>query len=157
MTQKLLLLAIDGSVAGQAAVDFTIGFATMSEAQVAVLHVRELPASLRVPPLETTVEASALVEGSVARINRAGVPADGMIYSAREPNVARCIVETADEYGCNAIALGSLRRRGLHRLTGRNIREQVMRRSALPVIVAPPALYPATPNWPAEFSRPGAA
>ena len=157
MTRHQLLLAIDETEAGQAAVDFTIGFAARSHGQVTVLHVRELPASSRVPPLESLDHARSLVEESVARLNQAGVPADGIIYSAREPSVARCIVDTADERWCNGIVLGSFRLRGIRRLSGRKIREQVMRRSTLPVIVAPPALRPSLTDWPTGIDHIGAA
>jgi len=157
MTRNQLLLAIDQSEAGQAAVDFTIGFAARSRAHVTVLHVRELPSSMRVPPLESSDEARALVEESVARINEAGVPAEGMIYTTREPNVAKCIVETADELGCGGIVLGSHRLRGIHRLVGRKVREQAVRLSNLPIVVAPPALLRATPSWPTEPNHAGAA
>ena len=157
MTRNQLLLAIDRSEAGQAAVDFTIGFAARSRAYVTVLHVRELPSSMRVPPLESSDMARALVEESVARINEAGVPAEGMIYTTREPNVAKCIVETADEWGCSGIVLGSHRLRGIHRLAGRKVREQAMRLSNLPVVVAPPALMRTAPIWPARPDHVGAA
>jgi len=156
MTHHQLLLAIDETEAGQAAVDFTIGFAARSHGQVTVLHVREFSAAMRVQPLESMDHARSLVEESVARLNEAGVPADGIIYSAREPAVARCIVETADDRWCNGIVLGSLRLRGVHRLCGRRIREQVMRRSTLPVIVAPPALRPSMTKWPTSVDRIGA-
>ena len=56
-----LLLAVDQFEPGQAAVDFTIGLAAQSKADVQVLHVRELPTSLRVPPLESAGEAQILV------------------------------------------------------------------------------------------------
>ena len=157
MTRNQLLLAVDQSEAGQAAVDFTIGFAARSRAHVTVLHVRELPSSMRVPPLESVDEARALVEESVARINEAGIPAEGMIYTTREPNVAKCIVETADECGCSGIVLGSHRLRGIRRLAGRKVREQAMRLSALPVLVAPPALLRTTPSRHGGPSHAGAA
>ena len=157
MTRHQLLLAIDVTEAGQAALDFTIGFTALSDTHVTVLHVQELPAALRGPPLETIDQARALVEESVARLNQAGVPADGTIYSARESIVARCIVETADERWCTGIVLGSLRLRGIRRLSGRKVREQVTRRSTLPVIVAPPALHPSMANWPSGFDHIGAS
>src|SRR5450631_3725201 len=75
MTHHQLLLAIDETEAGQAAVDFTIGFAVRSHGQVTVLHVREFSSAMRVPPLESMDHARSLVEESVARLNQAGVPA----------------------------------------------------------------------------------
>jgi len=157
MTRHQLLLAVDETDAGQAAVDFTIGFTTLSDTHVTVLHVHELPAALRGPPLETIDHARSLVEESVARLNQAGVAADGIIYSARESTVARCILETADERWCTGIVLGSFRLRGIRRLSGRKVREQVTRRSTLPVIVAPPALDPSVADWPTGLDHIGAS
>ena len=155
MTRNQLLLAIDQFEAGQAAVDFTIGLAAASDAQVTVLHVRELSPVRRVPPLETVGEARALVEESVSRINRAGIDADGLVCTAREDRVAHCIVEASGAQWCNGIVLGSLRLRGLRRLCGRKTRDRVMRLSPLPVFVAPPTLRSAKPKWSTVLSSAG--
>ena len=135
-----LLLAIDQYEPGQAAVDFAIGLAAMSKSDVQVLHVRELPTSLRVPPLESVAEAQVLVEETVHRLHSAGIAAEGETCSEREPNVARRIVEEASSRMCSAIVLGSLRLRGLKSIMGHGTRERVLKLSSLPVIVTPPAL-----------------
>ena len=135
-----LLLAIDQFEPGQAAVDFTIGLAATSRSDVQVLHIREVPTSLRVPPLETVAEAHVLVEETVRRLQTAGIAAEGEAHSDRETHVARRIVEEASRRMCNAIGLGSLRRRGLQSIMGHGTRERVLKLSPLPVIVTPPAL-----------------
>ncbi len=135
-----LLLAIGQSELDQTAVDFTIGFAGLARSEVQVLHVRELSASLRIPPLETAEEAHILVDEAVRRLQTAGVKADGEAYSDRETHVARRIVNEASEKSCNAIILGSLRLRGLESIMGHGTRERVLKLSSLPVIVTPPAL-----------------
>jgi len=140
MIRTRLLLAVDQFEAGDAAVDFTIGHATQGRAEVVVLHVRELPTSLRVPPLESAAGARDLVELTVRRLRGAGVPASGVVCPAREDAVARRIVEVAADERCTGIVLGSRRLRGIGRLTGTRVRERVVRTSHLPVIVAPPGL-----------------
>ena len=135
-----LLLAIDQFGTGQAAIDFTIGLAAKSRADVTVFHVRELSRPLRVPPLETLENAQLLVDDAVLRIQLAGIAAQGHLCSAREEDVARRIVEQASLQKCDAIVLGSLRLRGLHRVGGRGVRERVLQHSSLPVIVTPAAL-----------------
>ena len=140
MTANTLLLAIDQFAPGQAAVDFTIGFATRSRAAVCVFHVREQPHSLRVPPLESAEEAGALVDDAVRAIEGAGVPAEGRVRLGREDHVGDFIVEEASAAGCNAIVLGSLRLRGPRRISGHGVRESVVRRTPLPVIITPTAL-----------------
>ena len=140
MIRNRLLLAIDQFESGDAAVDFTIGHATQSGADVVVLHVRELPPNRRVPPLESTRAARDLVELTVLRMRDAGVHARGLVFSAREDTVARRIVEAAVDERCVGIVLGSRRLRGIRRLGGTRVRERVVRTSHLPVIVAPPGL-----------------
>jgi nucleotide-binding universal stress UspA family protein len=135
-----LFLAIDQFEPGQAAVDFAIGLAAKSGSDVRVFHVRELSRFLRVPPLETVGGAELLVADAVHRIRAAGVSAEGGVRSAREENVARCIVDGATEHHSEAIVLGSLRLRGLQRLSGHGVRERVLQLSSLPVIVTPTAL-----------------
>ncbi len=135
-----LLLAIDQFETGQAAVDFVIGLATKSGASVRVLHVREVSRSLRVPPLETVVEAESVVEDAVRRIHGAGIRAEGLVRSARSEHLARCITDEAAGGRCDAIVLGSLRLRGVQRLSGHGVRERVLQLSALPVFITPTAL-----------------
>lgn len=134
-----LLLAVDQFEPGQAAVDFTIALAASSKSDVQVLHVRELPTSLRVPPLESAREAHVLVEETVRRLQTAGIAAEGEVISDRENHVARRIVEVASKGRCDAIVLGSLRLRGLQSMTGHGTRERVLKMSPLPVIVTPAA------------------
>ena len=140
MIRNRLLLAIDQFEAGDAAIDFTIGHAAQCGADVVVLHVRELPPTLRVPPLESAGAARDLVELTVLRMRDAGVAATGLVVSAREDTVAGRIVEVAVDERCTGIVLGSCRLRGLRRLAGTRVRERVVRTSHLPVIVAPPGL-----------------
>ena len=134
-----LLLAIDQFEPGQAAVDFTIGLAARSRSEVYVFHVRDVPSSLGMAPLESEAEAQVLVDEAVYRLQAAGIAAEGGIRSDHGSCVAPLIVEEASTRHCSAIVLGSLRLRGLQSKMGRRTRERVLRMSPLPVIVTPPA------------------
>ena len=140
MTRSHMLLAIDRSEAGAAAVDFTIGLASGWGARVTVLHVREMSPMRRMQPLESIHDARALVEGTMARIDRAGLVTAGLVHTVQEGSVVRCIVEASSERWCDGIILGSHRHRGIRRLSRGGVRDRVMRSSSLPVFVAPPAL-----------------
>ncbi|MGA3146839.1 MAG: universal stress protein [Acidimicrobiales bacterium] len=140
MTQNTLLLAIDQFDSGQAAIDFTIGFAGRSRADVRVFHVRELSRFLRMPPLETVMEAEALVDEAVLRLQTAGVKAEGRVRSGRENDIGHLVVEEATAVACNAIVLGSLRLRGAQRIANHGVRECVVQHTSLPVIITPTAL-----------------
>jgi nucleotide-binding universal stress UspA family protein len=132
-----LLLAIDQFESGQAALTFTMGIATATEADVRVMHVRELSNLARVPPLETLSEADALVGQAVFSLRRAGIEADGRACSFPQNQVPFRIVEESMFWVCDAIVLGTRRLHGASRLYGRGVRERVLRLSVLPVVAAP--------------------
>ena len=134
-----LLLAIDQFEPGRAAVGFTIGFATRLGADVQVFHVREVPSSLGIEPMESQAESHDLVEGAVRQLQAAGLRAEGRFCSDHASCVPRLIAEEASERQCSAIVLGSLRMRGFQAVMGQRTRERVLTMSTLPVIVSPPA------------------
>jgi nucleotide-binding universal stress UspA family protein len=135
-----LLLAIDQFESGQTALRASERIALSTGAEVRVVHIRQLSKWARVPPLETPAEANALVAEAVFSLRLAGVGAEGRACSYPEDQVAQRIVEESMLWLCDAIVLGSRRLHGVSRITGRGVREQVLRGSVLPVIVAPTPL-----------------
>lgn len=135
-----LLLAMDEFDSGQAALAMAAGLAARSGAGVVVLHVRERSPCLRVPPLETTEEAQAVVDDAVAALTAEGVPSCGVLSSSGQHLVARQIVTESVVWSCDAIILGSTRRKGISRINAAGVRERVLRESPLPVLVAPASL-----------------
>jgi nucleotide-binding universal stress UspA family protein len=83
-----LLFAIDQYESGQTALRFTSEIAGGIDAQVSVIHVREISKWARVPPLETPAEAEFLVQEAILNLQLAGVRADGIACSAPEDLVA---------------------------------------------------------------------
>ena len=135
-----LLLAMDQFDSGQAALAMAAGLSSRSGAGVVVLHVRERSPCLRVPPLETMAEARAVVDDAVAELTGKGIRSWGVLSSSGQHLVARQIVAEAAESGCDAIILGSTRRKGIRRINAAGVRERVVRDSPLPVLVAPASL-----------------
>ena len=145
-----LLCAIDQFESGQVALDFVAGVASVKDASVRVLHIREVPRMARVLPLESPAEAEELVRDAVQKLGMRGVAAEGRSCSALQEHVARRIVHEAQLWECQAMVLGSRRLHGIGRLSGRGVRERVLRLSSLPVLVGPAAesneIY-----WPPRF------
>jgi nucleotide-binding universal stress UspA family protein len=135
-----LLLAIDQFAPSRAATDFAAGLAVESGAAVWVFHVREIPNAMQVSPLETAVESDDLVHGAVMLLRRAGVSAGGRSVSARQKLVANRIAGEGVLLGSDAIVVGSQRLTGFRRLSGRGVRDRLLRLSSLPVLVAPTPL-----------------
>jgi nucleotide-binding universal stress UspA family protein len=135
-----MLLAIDQYDSGQTALGFTAGLAVATATDVRVIHVRELSRLARVPPLESPSEAEALVDRAVLTLRLAGIGAEGCTCSLPEDQVPRRIVEESMYWVCDVIVVGTRRLRGISRLSGRGVRERILRLSPLPVIAAPTPL-----------------
>jgi nucleotide-binding universal stress UspA family protein len=135
-----LLLAIDQYDSGQIALQFTIGMARNIGTDVRVIHVREVSRLSAVLTLENSHEAHSLVEKALVSLRMAGVNAEGRIRTLPEGRVAHAVVEESAIHGSDAIVLGARRLSGISRVSGRGVRERILRVSALPVIVAPSPL-----------------
>jgi nucleotide-binding universal stress UspA family protein len=129
-----LLFALDHLEAGQTALEFVASVASANDASVRVLHLRELSRAL---PLESHAEAEGMVRDAVHSLQSFGVRAQGRSGSVRQEHVARRIVEEALLWECQGIVLGSQRLHGISRVSGRGVRQRILRLSSLPVLVAP--------------------
>ena len=150
MVWDRLLCGIDQFESGRSALDLAAGVAATNDASVRVFHIRELSRMARVMPLETPTDAEELVREAVFSLGTYGVAAEGRFASMLEDQVARRIVDEAAYWECQAIVLGSRRVRGVARLSGRGVRERVLRLSTLPVLVAPAAESKGI-FWPPRF------
>lgn len=136
-----LLLAVDGSPAGELATDFTAALARRCGARVHVLLVNDRLLAGQGATLLSEAEAVEIVACSVDRLGDAGIEADGSVGVAPHAQVADQIAAVATAWGADAVVLGSHRRsRLLERLFANGVRERVMRRTGLPVVVAPSPL-----------------
>ena len=145
-----LLFAIDQFESGQSALEFVAGVASANDASVRVLHIREVPKMARVLPLESPGEAEDLERETVSSLQLFGVASEGRSCSVLQEHVAHRIVEEAMLWECQGIVLGSRRLHGISRLSGRGVRERVLRLSSLPVFVAPAAETNGI-FWPSRF------
>jgi len=134
---KRVLLAIDESESARTAVDFVTGLAKGTATGVWVFHIREIARHTKVLPMETPVESQFLVDEAVFSLRLAGIVADGSACSYPATLVARRIADEAANRSCDAIVIGSRRLRGFDRISGRGVRERLLRLSDLPLIVAP--------------------
>jgi nucleotide-binding universal stress UspA family protein len=90
--------------------------------------------------IETSDEASRLVNVAVDQLGEAGVEASGEWTLANRFTLPSRIADAAARSGACAILFGSHRHRRVHRLIGRGVRERVTRITPLPVLTAPPPL-----------------
>jgi nucleotide-binding universal stress UspA family protein len=135
-----ILLAIDDSPSGPAAVSFTIAMANNSHAPVHVVHLNEFVVGGRGHTLETRNEAAQLVDHAVAELQAAGVDATGEVRLSNCFAVADHIAESAAESGADVIVVGSRPRSRWGGLRGKGVSERIAENTALPVVTAPPPL-----------------
>jgi nucleotide-binding universal stress UspA family protein len=155
---KRILLAIDDSPSGSAAVSFAIAMAKDSGA-VHVVHVNELLVGGRGHAVETRQEATAVLDTAVAELQDAGVPATGVLFTTNCFNLASSIAQAAADFSADVIVVGSRRRTRLAALRGKSMRERITGLTTLPVMTAPPPLKVdkrghMLPDVPALPSRP---
>jgi len=130
-----VLIALDGFDTQHAAVKFGTDLARETGAPVWVVHVREREVFGRARfYLETEEEARQLVDEAVAEIRKEGVRADGYVVEAVVGRTADALIDAAGQVGAGRIVIGAKRSGGI---LGRRTRERLLRRSALPVLVAP--------------------
>jgi nucleotide-binding universal stress UspA family protein len=132
---KRVLVAIDRLDAQNSALSLGAALGRERDAQVCVVHVREHEHFGRASfDLETPEEASQLVDDAVAELRRQGVEASGRVVRALVGQAADAILVEASNVGAGEIIIGA-RRYGS--IFGRRTRERLLRRSALPILVAP--------------------
>ena len=132
-----ILAAIDQFDTRHAPLMFAAGLADGGD--IHVLHVIEHYRSRLGSPatLETYDEAAALVEEAAFDLQMSGLRAEGHTRRAPAEHVAHVIADEADRLGVGVIVVGSRRLRGWQRIYNRGVREQLLRHTDLPVVVAP--------------------
>lgn len=135
-----LVVAVDDSASGPIAVSFTAALARTHGAEVRVVHVNPFVRGGRGQTAQTASEARNLVARFVRELRESGVVATGLVCRATRGDVGDRLADVAEEWRADAVVVGSRRLDRLGRLRGRGLREQVVRRSQLPVLTAPAPL-----------------
>jgi nucleotide-binding universal stress UspA family protein len=135
-----VLVAIDGSPYTDAALSAAEGFAAKAGCEIEVVHVHEhdfIPSKAGMAPdLEPGDEAQAVLDAAVARLRTQGVTVTGRLIQAQTRDVARAIIQAADEGGAEMIIVG---RRGLSTLTAMlvgSVSNKLIHVARVPVMVA---------------------
>ena len=127
-----ILLAVDGSEHSNRAVEVAADIARKSDGEVYAIHVHEVGL---VVPVETNLEAHAIVDDTVNELLADGVKAGGDAVSARSGGIPGAIAESAESFGAGLIVMGT---RGLSDVSGMllgSVAHKVIRHAACPVLV----------------------
>lgn len=120
--QQRILLATDGSVHSQAALDATARFAEISGLPVTVLSV----------PSSTQIDTQQVVDEAVRQLQAHGVTVDARVIEGKPEEV---IAATATEIGADLVVLGSHGRTGITKLLLGSVSQRVIGVLTCPALV----------------------
>ena len=132
-----LLVAIDHSEVTERVLTAARNLASLSQAEVWVLHLRErevLPRAGLVPT-ESKGKAQAEVDAAVEELVKAGINAHGEVRDTVFGYAARDIVEDANEHDASVIVMGSRGRGDLAGLVLGSTAHKVIHLADRPVLV----------------------
>lgn len=99
---RRILLAVDAQRVADAAVPAVAQLAAASHGEVLVVHVRDIERGLR-----TRFEDQHLVDHVVGRLRDAGVAARGEVRTISNGDVADALIDSAERFGADVVAMGS--------------------------------------------------
>lgn len=132
-----LLVAIDHSEITERVLEAARNLASLSQAEVWVLHLREREVLPRagVIPTESRDDARAEVEAAVEKLLKAGINARGEVRDTVFGYAARDIVDDAQEHNVSVIVMGSRGRGDLAGLVLGSTAHKVIHLADRPVLV----------------------
>jgi nucleotide-binding universal stress UspA family protein len=131
-----MLLAVEPVPGARAVIAEAARLARRSHADVLVLSVRERDYVRGFAwDIHQPGEIAATVSDALYELHRVGVPARGIIRTARSGRVADEIVYAAHKYHVSQIVMGASRRSWLARLFFGSVSPRVLRLSDLPVVI----------------------
>jgi nucleotide-binding universal stress UspA family protein len=132
-----LLVAVDQSEYSDRAVDVACDLSHLSGAEVLVLHVKRiiLGGSGDLLDAEEESEVGKLLEKDALRFEEIGVPVSVQIRSAELGRTAAQIVQAANEFGADAIVMGSRGRSALSAFVLGSVAQGVLRLAEKRVLV----------------------
>ncbi len=140
-----ILLAVDGSPHSAEAVPVAADLAFRYHGELVVFHARELDL-VTGEEVESSREASELVDGLVRALKDTGVSARGEIVSVPAGTTARAIVEAAREEDADLVVLATRGLSDWSRLLVGSVAHDVVHHAEVPVLVVRGARRAAEPQ-----------
>ena len=132
-----VLLAYTDSAPARRALETVVSLFDLIHPDVRVLHLREwIPGRGGPFYVDTVEDARSTLADALQRLERAGVPATGLLRSAAQPHLGAEIAAAAARMRASAIVLGASRHRWLARLLRGSVSSAVTYAATCPVILA---------------------
>lgn len=145
---RRIVLAVDAERVADAAVPAVAQLAAPARGEVLVVHVRDIERGLR-----TRFEDQHLVDHVVARLHAAGVAARGEVRTISNGDVADALLDSAERFGADVIAMGSHGRSELGGLLLGTVGQRVAARSDCAVLLVHGEPARPSQRWPDRIER----
>jgi nucleotide-binding universal stress UspA family protein len=145
-----LLVPLDGSRLAEAALPAAVTLSKRLDARVALIHMIERGAPQEIhgeQHLSDPAEARAYLSEVAARAFSPGVRVEQHVHTAEVGDVARSIVEHAEELGADLVVMCTHGRGGVRTWLLGSIAQQVIALRETPVLVVQPDGVAATPSF----------
>lgn len=145
---RKILIAVEDSQYSERATDYGVSLARVLKAEIALLHVNEMPVAtpyvadplLNEPPImmpemvEAQEEASNRLLGEIAK----GIDDSITVYTFHKVGNPRDeILLTAEEWNADLLILGTHGRTGFDHFISGSVAERVVRKARCPVLIIP--------------------
>ncbi len=135
---RRILIAVDAAHLADSAIPVAAEIAKRSDAEVVVVHVRDIENELG-----SREESFEIVDGAVGRLAALGIRAAGEVRSIAHGHLAQEIARAAREHEADLVALGSHGRGDLGALLLGSVSHRVAALLDVPVLIVRPAGKPA--------------
>ncbi|HYM97798.1 MAG TPA: universal stress protein, partial [Candidatus Sulfotelmatobacter sp.] len=133
-----ILLAVEATRQSRAVIAAAIKRALQSHAEVLVLSVRERDYTRGIAwDVRPAGEIAEVVSHAIYELQRVGVPARGLIRTARSGRVADEILYTASRHHADEIVIGKSERSWIGRVLYGSVSPRVLRLAEVPVTAVP--------------------
>lgn len=134
-----ILVAVDGSVFSDAAVDQAISLGGICNSQIFVISVIDLyPEQIEVAPVlvdKMSAEVRQHIDKVKQKINEANIPCETIVRMGGKPH--EFIVREAKERAIDLIVMGTHGRTGIKRILMGSVAQSVIGHAPCPVLVVP--------------------
>ena len=134
-----ILVAVDGSVFSDAAVDQAISLGGICNSQIFVISVVDLyPEQMEVAPAlvdKMSTEVRQHIDKAKKKIDEANIPCETIVHMGGKPH--EFIVQEAKERAIDLIVMGTHGRTGIKRILMGSVAQNVIGHAPCPVLVVP--------------------
>lgn len=145
-----LLVPLDGSRLAESTMPSAIRIALLFNANIILLHIREQNAPSTIhgeKHLSDTADANRYLQSMAENLQSKGVGVEWHVHDSKEGDVARSIVEHADEFQPDLVVLCTHGKGGVRDIIYGSIAQQTLNRGKWPILLIQPDEHGTVPEF----------